>query len=286
MRLLSLLLLLSLVGLSVPEAQAGSKEDRAYLASDTFYGNGYSYCDADHVAQVWGKGDSWDVKVRLGGLLMKGKNAKVEKAIAQGREMADAQGSICEFWSNGYLYEDAEAIGALWGMDAYGAKAGLARMLRYGDWGGVDMAMQKSGRYDEKYYEEPYYDDCDVGYAYGDPQERIAAYAAYDACDAALLAGFWNIPEEQAYARIGKTIEEEGRARVEQDLQSARTFPSDRAKEACDYFQSPYTYEDAELLAQSWGMEDVYAAKTRISEMRLGGKDAVLRSLLTTARGY
>lgn len=268
---------------------AFAQSDADYAAVDAFFSWGYTYCDAEHVASAWQKGQAWDAKITLGRLVQKNKAKKLDKAMLAGRTWADQNQSTCEFYSS-YAYEDAEAIGQLWGMDTWDAKVRMSSMLRSGDWAGVDAAMYESGRYgyDDK-YEGGYYDNGYVAPPYvpdgQDPLGAAAAFAGFNTCDFALLAAFWGLDEAATYHRVGELLSSGGRVPVEHDLSSARMAPSDAVKDQCSYFGSAFTYDDAELLAQRWGI-DVYDAKVRIGEGLIKGQEAVLRGELYVLRGY
>ncbi len=143
MRHLPLLLLLSFVSFGPLVAPTAMAQDAEVAAADTFFNAGYTWCDAQHVAALWGKGEAWDVKVRLGGYLQKNKNKKVDKAIIPARQRADMEGSICEYETN-YSYEDAEMIAQVWGTETWDAKVALSKSVRNGDRESVDTALSKA----------------------------------------------------------------------------------------------------------------------------------------------
>jgi hypothetical protein len=142
MRHLPLLLLLSLIsfGAGAPTALA---QDAEVEAANAFYEAGYTWCDAQHLAAHWGKGEAWDAKVAMGNLLKKGKGKKVTKSLTPARQMADANGSICEYETN-YAYEDAEALAQVWGMETWDAKVNLSKLVRSGQRASVDEALSKA----------------------------------------------------------------------------------------------------------------------------------------------
>lgn len=262
MRLRSLLIFLSLAVFGTP---AMAQDE--LTSSQAFFDAGYGYCDAVHIANLMGQGDSWDAKVRTGKLILKKKGSKAREIVVSARQSADQQGSICEY-EMGYAYRDAETLATVWGIDTWDAKLKMSSMIRNERVSEVDEALT-SGR-------TPPVSNPDIA---------TAVFAGHNACDAALLAAFWGTNSEQAMERIGQTIAKTGRLSVEQDLAQARKSPSEPVKEACGYFATEeYTYDDADFLATVWGI-DVYDAKMRIGEMRIAGKDAVLRGLLSQRYG-
>jgi hypothetical protein len=273
MRIRSLLLFLAFAAFGTPSAALAG--DPEIDASNAFFDAGYSYCDAVHIGEMMG-GDAWQAKVRTGGLILKKKGSKASQAVQDARSGADARESICEYDIN-YTYDDAEALAALWGMDTWQAKVQLSSMVRNQGQASVDEALTKA-----RSGEVPVFGgESDLP----EPEVRTALYAGYDACDAALLAAFWNVGADAALTRIGATVASDGRLKVEQDLAGARKSATDAAREACGYFNSEdYGYNDAEFLAALWGME-VYDAKMKIGELRVAGKNAYIRSLLDTPRG-
>lgn len=102
--------------------------------------------------------------------------------------------------------------------------------------------------------------------------------------DAGLLAQLWNIPVTEAKQAIGHKI-----IHNIEHLLPAKVAPDPKVNEhgtdwdskALDaFFNSEFTYEDAERLAQMWDQPDAYAGKKLIGGKILNGDQHLVHQLL------
>lgn len=87
----------------------------------------YSYCDAVILGAYWSESVD-EAKVTIGRKLGWGNAAIVASDI----DTARRQGERCQFHDTGLIYEDAEAVAALWGVSVEDAKAALAEKVSMG----------------------------------------------------------------------------------------------------------------------------------------------------------
>lgn len=120
--------------------------------------------------------------------------------------------------------------------------------------------------------------------AAGGEQDMNAFFnSAYSYCDARTLAAVWGVEISEAKARIGAQLSGgPSSPRVDAELQRARKKARGGKRVACEYWETKYTFEDAEVLAGAWGLS-LEEAKARIGrEVSLGrgaALDKKLRSL-------
>jgi hypothetical protein len=116
--------------------------------------------------------------------------------------------------------------------------------------------------------------------------QGLEAYAnsRYSYEDAELLAQLWSIPVSEAKQAIGHkiihNIEHLLPAKVAPDPK-VDAHPTDWDSKALDaFFNSSFTYDDAERLAQLWGQPDAYAGKKLIGAKILNGDEHLVHKLL------
>lgn len=106
----------------------------------------------------------------------------------------------------------------------------------------------------------------------------------YDYNDAELLAQLWNIPVGEAKQVIGHKI-----LHNIEDLLPSKVAPDNKVDEpkvdwdskALDaFFNSHFTYDDAERLSQLWNQPDAYAGKKLIGAKILSGNSKLIDQLL------
>lgn len=103
--------------------------------------------------------------------------------------------------------------------------------------------------------------------------------------DAELLAQLWNIPIAEAKQAIGhkiiNNIEHLLPAKVAPDPKVDEHPTTDWDSKALDaFFNSNFTYEDAERLAQLWNQPDAYAGKKLIGAKILNGNEKLVHQML------
>lgn len=120
--------------------------------------------------------------------------------------------------------------------------------------------------------EEPYWEDS-----------RFKAYAEsnYTYDDAELLASLWNIDIIEAKKTIGYKIMNKLEDLLPEKIQGGSGGDGDDVKITPEdqldaFFNSNYTYDDAELLASLWNIDDVVEAKKTIGNKILNGWEQYL----------
>ena len=107
--------------------------------------------------------------------------------------------------------------------------------------------------------------------------------------DAELLAQLWNIPIGEAKQAIGHKIihgiEDLLPKGVEPDPKVNEPKFDWDAKALDAFFNSQYTYDDAERLARLWGQPNAYAGKKLIGAKILNGQEKLIPFLLKSVPG-
>lgn len=116
------------VGLDVSFLPNGLTRDQY----DAVFAAGYDSPDIEALGELWST-DYMDTKARVGQMLLDG----VEVPVAPGsvRYVPNVPGKpeFNAFFAGGYTYEDAEALGALWGIESYEAKERAGAALIEGE---------------------------------------------------------------------------------------------------------------------------------------------------------
>lgn len=112
-------------------------------------------------------------------------------------------------------------------------------------------------------------------------QEDLNAFfnSGYSYCDASVLAAYWKVDITQAKARIGAAKSHGSPARLAKQLKAARKATKGGKRNACEFYDTDYSYEDAEALAELWGV-DITQAKTRIARQTTLGHTTALDNKL------
>lgn len=114
-----------------------------------------------------------------------------------------------------------------------------------------------------------------------DSQAEIERFleSQYTWCDAALLAAHWQQSSLEAKARIGRKIGWGDIDVLESYLAGARRSVQGEIPEDCAFYNNGFTYEDAELLAEYWGVS-IVEAKAGIGKALFNGESTRIRSKL------
>ncbi len=104
-------------------------------ALDAFFGAGYTYDDAVALAAAW-EVDSFEAKVLGGRDLLAGGSLPIapgSAAPAPGSALTGEDAAVDAFFTAGYTYDDAVALGAEWKVEPYEAKVAAGQVLLAGD---------------------------------------------------------------------------------------------------------------------------------------------------------
>ncbi|WP_432545657.1 hypothetical protein [Kineococcus sp. SYSU DK004] len=107
--------------------------DEAALGA--FFAAGYTYDDAVALGEAWHV-DSFEAKVAAGEVLLAGDELPIapgSAAPAPGSEPTGEHAAVDAFFSAGYTYDDAVALGAEWEVEPYEAKVAAGEVLLAGD---------------------------------------------------------------------------------------------------------------------------------------------------------
>ncbi|MBI1340965.1 TIR domain-containing protein [bacterium] len=99
--------------------------------------------------------------------------------------------------------------------------------------------------------------------------------SGYAYCDAKLIGAYWNMDIGETKALVGRKIMSGLAANIPGILRFAR-----QSGTQCDFVDAGYAYEDAERLAQLWGLASVWDAKVKIGALATAGQRARLVAAL------
>ena len=97
-------------------------------------------------------------------------------------------------------------------------------------------------------------------------------------CDAKLVASVWGVTPAEGKAIIGRKIVNG----IGDDVQ--RVLTEARQSYACEFTDTPHSYEDAVILARLWGQPSPWEAKTAIAQYYTFGQSYTVTEALTDAR--
>ncbi len=287
-----------------------------YQDQQRFFDSDFDYDDAAMLATYWGESID-DSKARIGDKLTATNGVEIvndilleaERAINSpgftpltrtGPEDPDRQAYI----ESDYAYEDAELLAAFWGIPIDDAKAHIGRVLRGDEGADVVDEMLEAAQQVAASENQAYYEGSEFGVATPTVQESRQAYFSsdYSYDDAEALAAAWGADIDEAKTRIGRKLILNGSDFVDEMLQDARQASIEDGidevnnaslgdatyhRERQAYFDSDYSYNDAMLLADFWGM-DIDETKARMGRKILWGEDdiQILNDYLQEAEAF
>ena len=154
-----------------------------------------------------------------------------------------------------YTYEDAAKLAELWSIPVVEAKQVLGHKIINGiqDLLPEDLQSPSGSKSDPKL-------DPKTGPDGSETKFRAYVKSDYNYDDAELLASLWNMSIAEAKNEIGYKVIHGLEDNLPDKLRENDVIPpshEDRAYEA--FRQSPYDYDDAELLSGVWGLSIVEA---------------------------
>ena len=243
-----------------PEAPADPR-DVAQMEVERFLDSEYSYCDAKFLAGLWQQ-DLYESKARIGRKIGWGDETLIEQYLNEAREAAVERGEACSFYETEFSYDDAELLAQSWGSSVEEVKAYVESKVFYGraDIIRDELAGLRGGL-------ESDHDPAELFYSKG-----------FSYCDAELLSVVWQEDAWDAKVRAGNKLNRGDVVTVEESLAEARETQIDRER-VCNFYNSEFTYDDAELLANAWGMS-VGETKAYIEDKLFLGAAESIRSEL------
>ncbi|HEX3706950.1 MAG TPA: hypothetical protein VHV76_10000 [Mycobacteriales bacterium] len=238
---------------SSPSTLAVTTDD-AYTA---FFDAGYTYADAQQLAQVWhesGPDAVSNAKAEAGAKLLKGLTLPVSPS---GTPATPQDLAMQAFFNAGYDYNDAVALGQKWHETDIGQiKVEAGQKLENGE----TLPVAPSG-------------GSDATATTTDTKDAAAAQAFFDAGytydDAVQLAQTWNLKETfQAKVEGGQKLEQGKPLPI-----SPSGTPASADVRAMDaYFAAGYDYSDAKQLAQAWHESDLGQVKVEAGQKLENGE--------------
>jgi len=243
--------------LFAPPAQASDELDR-FFASD------FTWCDAKVLAAHWGQ-DVSEAKARIGRKIGWGDVDSVLRPMRTqaGIEAAGDPSRQCQFWETTFSASDAQLLASAWNMSRAEAKAALARKASVVGEAAVrrELLSGLSGSTHQ-----------------GSPAGTL------DTCHNKLLRHLWGTDSAQVQATVQRKIGMGQKRYIDSELDEARKLARLSDRVACSFWDTPYTYADAELLAGRWG-RTVSQAKAHIELKYKNGLEDWVGSELSAARG-
>lgn len=241
-------------------AHASPDEIARYSASE------YTYCDAKVLAGYWGQ-SVWDAKARIGRKIGWGD----QDVLSQMRRDAGSQAfsdpaKQCQFYETEFVYADAQALAQAWGKTISQAKASLAKKASVVGEAEVRRSVL-----------------AEVGRP-GSNDTRGVQASNLDPCHTKMLRHLWGEGAATVNATVQRKIANGNGAYIQAEIEQARKLARASERVACSFFETPYTYADAELLAARW-RTDVSQAKAHIELKYKNGLEDWLASELAAVRG-
>lgn len=109
-------------------------------ALDRFFASGYSICDAKLIGELYGS-DTYQGKIEIGNKIGAGLVANIPVVLQESRE----RGARCNWTDLPYGYDDAVALGAVWGMRFDEAKVAAEELATWGRSDVIAAALSHEG---------------------------------------------------------------------------------------------------------------------------------------------
>ncbi len=240
------------------------------LQYEAFENSKYTEQDAK-LLNMWDYGDFSNAKLYIGSLLMSGDDATVQKVLQQAQLLKQQDEA---FWNSKYTIDDAELLAEYWGKPTlWDAKLKLGTLLLSGDDAAIQKALQQAANQANPEQQ--------------DEQQQSDAFwnSKYTYEDAVLLAESWGKPTLwDAKLKIGSLLMSGDDAAIQKELQQAANQANpeqqDEQQQSDAFWNSKYTYNDAQLLAEWWGMSAPWDAKLKIGRLLMNGNDAAIQKEL------
>ncbi len=244
---------------------------------EAFFNSRYTLCDAHFVAKTFGFSLS-DSKAYIGQKIGWGTTDILDADLQRAREKGKQDRTWrCQFHQTGLASSDAEVLATYWGISVSDAKVRVEEKILYGNERFLrDTVLPEARAMKSK--EGP----TDGGTEAAD----MAAFLnspVYDACHAKMLVGTWfGSGLRESKAHIGFKIRNNATSMVEAELDVVRKRHQRAGTTPCEFYETRYTYDDAEALAKLWGQE-VHEVKAAIEHKYAWGSEGNLKAELARA---
>lgn len=253
-------LVLSLLG--TPLLTTGAQ---AADSVDSFLQSKWTYCDAKVFAGKWSS-SIWDAKARIGRKVAAGADHILDdQRLDAGLAADDSPQTACHFSETEMSMKDAELLAGAWNLTRNEAKSRLAlKATRMGE-AEVQRAVLAPLR--------------------GSTSHAGPTTAAgMDSCHTKMLRHLWGASEAEVQATVQRKLSIGQGTYIQAEIEHARKLANLSDRVACSFFDTPYTYRDAELLGARW-RQGVSEAKTTIARKYKFGMEDWLASELASAGG-
>lgn len=207
----------------------------------------YNHCDVEMLSKLWGQ-NHYQSKLRLGWKILGGDRWVAEEELTRSREA----GNSCSWAMVPHSYDDAVTLARAWGVSVGEAKAKAARFYSAGDGDMVldSFLIDTAERTDET------------------QQFQAFAGSRFNYCDAKMIGEFIGQDPYQGKLLIGQQVLDGAHSFIDNKLNYARNDGK-----SCDWGDVGMSYNDAQQLAQAWGV-DVATAKTDAATYHTQGLSA------------
>ena len=241
---------ISYLALYVWSADAKANES-TYM--DAYFKEPISSCEIRNLSSYW-KTDLTETKLSIGKAAAKQK--ELLSTIQKANKKARTEGiKDCDFWDLDFTYSDAEIMGTAWGVDTYEAKMKLAA-----------ISAQKSFKEAQKILlanKKPVSKKQS-------PEDAFFA-SHYDWCHAKMLAKAYSMNDTyEAKIWMGNLIRSGDNGLLETKMSYARKQALTNLPNRCDFFETRFSYKDAEKLASMWSIS-TSEAKVALQDKYLSG---------------
>lgn len=273
------------------ETSLPAQPDRGTTYGDTseaaqlelFFNSDYTLCDAHFVSKTFGF-DLKDSKVYIGQKIAWGTTDILEGDLQRARQRGwDDRTWRCQFYQTGYTYDDARMLAQMWQVDVSDAKVRIEdKILSGNEWVILNEWLPEAKDYADNLAGSEGHE----GGEYAGAQADLAAFfdSAYDACHAQMLVGtYFGDTLSESKELIGYKAANGWTNLVDSALDDARARHQANGTVPCQFYQTPYTYDDAEALAALWGTS-LSDAKARVESKYAWGNENVLVGDLEQAR--
>ena len=217
----------------------------------TFFNSRYNFEDAELLAQLWNISLA-EAKQAIGHKIINGiedllpEGVEPDSKIDEPKVDWDAK-ALDAFFKSGYTYNDAERLAQLWGQpDAYAGKKLIGAKILNGQ-EKLIASLLKSAPNNTNIDEQ---------------QLDMFFKSNYTYDDALLLSQLWNVDIVEAKKTIGFKVLNNAEDALPDKIRRNSPPVNDGGKLLDVFFDSDYTYDDANILSQLWTIDIVEAKKT------------------------
>jgi len=240
-----------------PNANAN---DAQYI--DAYFKEPISMCELRNLSSYWKK-EQYDTKIMIGKTLSEKTDLLpiIKAANTQARKNGIKD---CEYWDLDFSYDDAELMGRVWGIDTYEAKMKLARHVAENSLKETKTLVQTHKKTNPRKY-PPQAQPIDIFFL-----------SSYDYCHAKMLSkAYGQASVYDGKIWIGQLLKDGEKDRVDLKLNFARSEAQKKKENQCAFFETPYSYADAEILAKSWSVS-TDDAKVMVEQKYLYGSENLI----------